>query len=177
APVVSVRLGDARGWPDSSIVASNDVRLSEDAAANVAAATADRRPLPVHPRELRAPLEEFAERTGAKATPHDLEQFARYLVETGGDDPTKHQARDLARRAAEAEPTVERLLLAARLSEDRNQAARWIEQAARMSPEPRVDVLLAQAWHRATGPHPRSAFPIYDEVLTLDPDNVTALRG
>lgn len=192
APIFSVRLGDAQGRPDKSLTVSNDIRLSEEAAANVQAARDDKRPLPAHPRELFGPLQDFALRTGVgstgldgsgppKAPPRvaarDLESYATYLVETGGDDPAKHQARDLARRAAEQEPTVERLLLAARLSEDRNQAARWIEQAAKMAREPRTDVLLAQAWHHATGPNPRQAFPLYDRVLELDPDNVQALRG
>lgn len=187
APVFSVRLGDAQGSPDPSLIVSNDVRLSQQATANVTAALADERPQPVHPRNLLGPLQDFEQRTvfgeapekrkSARIAARDLEQFATYLVQTGGDDPTKHQARDLAREAAEKEPTVERLLLAAELSEDRNQAARWIEQAAEMGKEPRVDVLLAQAWHLATGPNPRGAFPLYDQVLTLDPDNVTALRG
>ena len=187
APVFSVRLGDAQGNPDASLIVSNDVRLSEEATANVTAALADQRPQPTHPVQLLGPLQDFERRTlfgrpaeerqRARIRARDLELFATYLMHTGGDDPSKHQARDLAREAAEKEPTVERLLLAAELSEDRNQAARWIDQAARMSAEPRVDVLLARAWHHATGPNPRAAFPLYDEVLAIDPDNLTALRG
>src|SRR5690606_11671531 len=34
-----------------------------------------------------------------------------------------------------------------------------------------------RAHHTRTGPSPHRAFPLYDQVLALDPDNLTALRG
>ncbi len=180
APIFSVRLGDERGEPDPTLVVSNDVRLSERAAPTVAAVLEEKPDVPEVPRALIGPLQDFERRVGddtSKARAADLETFAAYLVESKGDDPTTHEARDLARKAAEKSPTVDRLLLAATLSEDRNQAGSWIAQARELGGDSNVDVLLARAWHEGTGPSPRKAFPLYDEVLALDPDNLAALRG
>ncbi len=178
APIFSLRLADERGVADATLTASSDVRASEQAAANVKAALADQRALPALPKGLQGPMQDFERRTAGGGSARDLELFATYLLETGGDDKTVHQARGLARKAAEKQPTVERLLLAASTSEDRNQAARWIEQADRLARgERRIDVLLGQAWLAATGPNPRDAFPLYDRVLALDPDSIPALRG
>ncbi len=179
APVFSVRLADEKGVADPRITARNDIVLSEQAVANVTAALADKRSQPALPTGLLGPMQDFDRRTGGgkKGSASDLELFATYLLDTNGDDKTVHQARDLAQKAVEKEPTVERLLLAARLSEDRNQAARWIEQAARMAHGERVDVLLGQAWLASTGPNPRDAFPLFDRVLAIDPDSIPALRG
>jgi hypothetical protein len=71
---------------------------------------------------------------GAKPPPAALEAFARYLASTGGDSKPEHRARDLAQRAAEAEPTVKRLLLASQLAEDRNQTRVWVDKAAALAP-------------------------------------------
>ncbi len=182
APVFSVRLADDKGEPDAKLTAKSDVRLSESAVKNVADAALDKRPKLELSRGLIGPMQEFQKRTdgGKKGSAKDLELFATYLLETNGDDKTIHQARDLAQKAVEKEPTVERLILAARLSEDRNQAARWIEQADKISQKAgkeRVEVLLGQAWLASSGPNPRDAFPLYDRVLGIDPDNIAALRG
>jgi hypothetical protein len=100
-----------------------------------------------------------------------LESYARYLAVTGGDPEAIHQARDLARRAADAAPTVARLLLAAELAEDRNGTRELVERAAPLakSREERVDVLLAQARLARGGPNWREAFPLYAQLLPTSP--------
>jgi hypothetical protein len=108
-----------------------------------------------------------------------LERYARYLMFTGADPAGTHTARDLASRAAEAEPTVARLMLAGRLGEDRNQRRRFVEAARPLahSPTDRVEVLLGEAALARTGPHWVDAIPLYDQVLDIEPNNVTATLG
>src|SRR5690606_2703791 len=77
-------------------------------------------------------------------------------------------------------PTVEHLLLAAELAEDRNQAAEWIGKAEALADQDQnsqIDLLLAKAWLRRTGPNHRQAFPFYDRVLAMDPDHLVAIKG
>ncbi len=176
SPMFSIRVGDEHGNIDSDIQVTTDLTASEDARENVVAAQKDK--LPKHPAKLRGPLSLVAEISADKnATADDLELAARYLVLTDGDDTTVHQARDLARRAAEKQSTVERQLLLASLAEDRNAAAAALKDAEKLADKDNIDFLLAQAWHRKTGPSPQESFPLYDQVLAIDPDNLTALQG
>ncbi len=130
---------------------------------------------------IDGPIQSFERMTaGANARPADLEAYARYLSLTSGDDAAEHKARDMARRAAEREPTVERLLLAGELAEDRNQRAEWVgkaEAVAQKSTPQKIEVLLALADVAGTGPNWREASEHYDRVLAIDPDNVEALQG
>jgi tetratricopeptide (TPR) repeat protein len=127
------------------------------------------------------PLSYFAKRTARKdASAADLHAHADYLVHTDGDDRTTHTARDLARRAAERAPTLERVLLASQLAEDRNLARHWLVRAEKLAggtAHANVELLLAQAAHAQSGPNWRAAIPLYDRVLALEPDNVRALFG
>jgi tetratricopeptide (TPR) repeat protein len=175
-PMFALRLADESGDPDPRLRVTTDIQASEAAGKNVAAAKDE--DLPAHPRRLRGPLtlvEEISENENANADA--LELATDYLLLTGGDDETVHQARDLARRAVEKRPSIDRHLLLYNLSEDRNAEAEQIEAAAQLSDGQNVDVLLARAAHRRSGPSPHEAFPIYDEILAIDPDNLTALRG
>src|SRR5205823_11419580 len=92
-----------------------------------------------------------------------LESYARYLAVTGGDAEDAHQARDLAERAAEAEPSAPRLLLAAELAEDRNGRRVLLDRAEPLATTPadRVAFLLAKAQLVRSGPNWRDAVPIY----------------
>ncbi len=131
SPVGSVRVAAADGAPDPTLVFSNDFLQSQA----FAKAFAKKKPSD----KLRAhagpegPVQLFQKLTlsggGRQAKPAALEAFARYLADTGGDDPARHEARDFAKQAADAEPTVRRLLLAGRLAEDRNQTGEWITKA------------------------------------------------
>ncbi|HET9929559.1 MAG TPA: DUF3857 domain-containing protein, partial [Polyangiaceae bacterium] len=179
APTISVRVGDAKGAPDPTLSFSNDVADAEAAATLVAQLAKSKAPAKAAATGLEGPVQYFTKLTSkANASSAALEAHARYLDETDGDDPAQHLARDLARRAAEREPSVERFLLAGRLAEDRNKAGEWIEKAEKLTRhKPHRDVLLARAWQRRHGPNYREALPYFDGALRLDPTNVEALRG
>jgi tetratricopeptide (TPR) repeat protein len=192
SPAFSLRLADASGAPDDTLVASNDLALSAAAAQKtVPAKAAEEKPADAkgaaQPKKPPAasgpegPVQTLERKAGAKAAkPTDLEAYARYLVETDGDDPAEHKARDLARRAAEAEPTVERYLLAGRLAEDRNKQDEWLNKAEALvstKKQPNRDVLLARAIHRRTSPNWREASVYFDQILNVWPDDVTAIAG
>jgi cellulose synthase operon protein C len=185
APVVSLRIGDAQGAPDPKLVVTATLGDSQSAAELVARLVAGRKAAKpaatARPTAVQGPVQVFEQRiAGKRPSAADEYEYAEYLVRTGGDDPTVHQARDLARRAAEREPTIERLLLAGELAEDRNGQAEWIAKAATLaakSDREDVDVLLAQADHARGGVNWRDASPFFDRVLAQDPDDVDALRG
>ncbi|MGA2449531.1 MAG: DUF3857 domain-containing protein [Polyangiaceae bacterium] len=176
SPMLTVRIGTLDGSPDEHIQADADPGHSIGSPASIAPAvgTRDRGP------PLEGPLQAFDRLSGSN-NPVVLEGFARYLETTGGDDPTEHRARELARRAADAAPTVGRLLLAGELAENRNQRASWIDKAdALASKRPpsdaeRIDLLLAHGSYARSGVNWRDALAIYERVLALDQDNVTAI--
>lgn len=202
SPMLTLRLADVRGAPDSALETSADPAHAEEASKNavkaeasparaqrvVVSAEGDQGSVrasgapPIRERDpgrARGALEQLDAMVQGKATPPGvLESYARYLVTTGGDDPSKHLARDFATRAAEQAPTIDRLLLAASLVEDRNQQRTWIEKAAKLAGgELNIDVLLAQAQLARSGPNWRDAVPYYDRALTVEPDRVEALLG
>jgi tetratricopeptide (TPR) repeat protein/transglutaminase-like putative cysteine protease len=179
-PVFSLRFGDEKGAPATGLVLSNDPAHSAAAAELVA--RVKREPAPKQPARpaVEGPAQLFERITSAKSpTARELEAHARYLYETDGDDPTVHLARGLAVRAAEKEPTIRRLLLAAALAEDHNQRRDWITRAEALVPRGKSDpdVLLARAIERRESPSFQEAFPYFDRLLTIDPDNVLALQG
>ncbi|MBN1609392.1 MAG: DUF3857 domain-containing protein [Polyangiaceae bacterium] len=177
APVVSVRLADEDGRGPASVRTASDPADSTEAARHVAHSPAD----VLCRTRLEGPLQAFTRLAAAPKPGAQLfEDFSRYLVLSVADDPARHQARDLAQRAAEAEPTVERLLLAASLAEDSNGAARWLDQAQQLAKPGTVElarVLLARAALMVKKPTWRDAMPLYERALALDPDNVDAVRG
>jgi len=180
SPVLSVRLADAAGAPDASIETTNELGASEEAA-RLAKALAKRGATPAPGRGAEGPIQAFeAKAKGKNARAADLEAYARYLATTGGDDAAEHKARDLARRAAELDPTIARLLLAGELSEDRNQRNEWVGKAdalAKKSGVPSIEVVLARADLAASGPSWQTAQRHFDQALALDPDSVEAVRG
>ena len=174
-PMFSLRFGAANGGPQPDIEASVDLAHARDAAQASEPAGKDKPLAP--PRGPLAALER-AEKGGDPAT---LTAFAQYLVATQGDDPVQHKARELAQRAADKSPSIERLLLAGQLAEDRNQQGVWLDKAEALakkqtlSDRDRVKLLLARANHARSGPSYRDAIPYYDTVLALDPGNTQAL--
>ncbi len=193
APKFALRIGDEKGAPDLDVEAVADAESSLAAARNTKAPVARveaksggaRDPAPKEkPRApkggLAGPVDRFERAiAGGKPSAAVLEAYARYLQVTGGDPKAEHKARDLARRAAEGEPTVARLLLAGRLAEDRNQQREWIEKADALAGKGRddVDVLLARAQLAQSGINWREAVPLYERLLAIDPDHVAATAG
>ncbi|OQX68657.1 MAG: hypothetical protein B6A08_08975 [Sorangiineae bacterium NIC37A_2] len=177
APRLSLRLGHTDGRVLPGVTVRADVALSaEEEAAKPAKASAPIRGV------APGPLDEVQRiKDDPKAKAADLENAAKYLLLSGGDDPTIHEARSLAERAAALEPTIVRLLLAATLSEDRNTARVHLEKAkaigAAAGSREEVMLLLAEASFLRSGPNPREAFVLYDRVLALDPDNLQAISG
>ena len=176
-PMLSLRLADSRGAPDSDLEISADWEHAAEAAKHAVGASA-RKPS-ASPR-LEGPLQTFERLVSVRnPSPAVLEAYARYLQRTSGDDRDNYRARDLALRAASLQPTIARCLLAAELVEDRNQQRVWITKARQLAgkgPVP-TEVLLAEAELARTGANFRDAIPYYDEVLARDPDNVQALLG
>ncbi len=185
SPVLSVRFADERGAPAENLEYSDDLKNAEPAAELATKSLKLGQPNKPDPKANRAgpkgPLETLgAAASGKNPSAAALESYARYLDETDGDDPALHLARDLARRAAEKEPTVQRALLAGKLSEDRNQAGDWIARAdalAKKQGKPDRDVLIAQAWHRRYSPNFQEALPYFEQALEIDPLSLEALRG
>ena len=175
-PMLSVRVGNADGAADEHIEAEADPAHSVEARTAPPAASPA---VVAHASGPEGPAQAF-ERLARSEDPAMLEAFARYLGTTGSDDPTEHRARELARRAAEKQPTIERMLLAGELAESRNQRMAWVERAAALvakgsaTLEQQTDTLLARASLAHTSVNWRDAVPLYDRVLALDPDNVTA---
>jgi cellulose synthase operon protein C len=216
APILSVRLADERGEPETGFDVTNDFaasapaselaqRLSKQAptekptaksptkptakptqkptakpdAKEPAKKPVAKRPPPPKPAGIEGPAQTFERLTSREdASAANLEAHAAYLYETDGDDPAVHLARDLAHRAAEKQPTVRRLLLAASLAEDNNQRGEWIKKAEALEKgSPSREVLLARALQRRTSPGFYEAFPLFDRVLARYPDDMTALQG
>jgi tetratricopeptide (TPR) repeat protein len=176
APMLSMRVAAANGAPDGELEVDPDPKHSTRQGGAV---------VPMgkgaveHTGGVEGPAQAF-ERLVKGDDPATLEAFARYLGATGSDDPTEHRARELARKAADKAPTIERLLLAGELTESRNQRADWIAKAealgahGRATPEQAVELLLARAAYARTGVNWRDAVPVYEHVLALDPENVSA---
>ncbi len=172
-PMFALRIADANGAPDSELEADPDPAHAKEAASW----RFKKGETPLTP-VLSGPVPAF-EKLAARDDAASLEAYARYLVLTSSDDPAEHRARDLARRAAEKAPTVQRCLLAGELAENRNQRALWIDKAEDLvkrgaSFEDKVQALLARAAHARGGANWRDAIPYYEKVLALDPDNVPA---
>jgi tetratricopeptide (TPR) repeat protein len=181
-PVVSVRLADGKGAPDPLLETTSSLLASAEAAKLAPKKSDGVQKTPAVPGAgPLGPAQAFAKLAAGKAPrAADLEAYARYLNLTGGDDQNKHEARDLARRAAEREPTVSRLLFAGELSEDRNQRREWVDKAEKLaakSGRPNVDVLLARAEIARSGLSWQTASSYFDRVLALDPDHVDAIAG
>lgn len=180
-PALALRIGAADGGVPAGLKVSADEAASRAYATRIKAA-GEATAKPRRAKSVLGPLDAFEAQVGTgndKGSPSQLEAYASYLSITGGEADASHAARDLSRRAAEAGPTVQRLLLAASLAEDRNGARRFLEQADALAktPQDRVAWLLARArWLRA-GPNPREAFSLYGDVLAIDPTDVEARLG
>lgn len=108
-----------------------------------------------------------------RATPDELEDYARWLSGTGADPSAEDFAADIALRAAERGPSVSRWLLAADLRRGRNNRLEAIQHAIDLDPSDPLP-LLALAHERRVGVRPEDALPLIDRVLAANPNDVTA---
>lgn len=187
APKFALRLGDEAGAPATGLEISPSADAGELAGASRAGASKDGAPKaaaakakaqPARTQTVFGPMQSLGRAASdPKAKPEALEAFARYLAITGGDAKPEHKARDLASRAADAAPTVRRLLLAGDLAEDRNQEREWVQRAAKLAGPGDLDVLLAQARLAATSVNWRDAVPLYERILAVDPDHTGGVLG
>lgn len=174
SPKLAVRLGDEKGGKSDAFEAVADPALFQG--------TPEAAPKKPAAGSVLGPIQAFEKLTsGASPRAADLEAYARYLKLTRGNPRGEHKARDLARRAAETEPTWQRLLLAAELAEDRNQARGYVDKAQSSvragDEEGKVAVLLMQARVARTGINWRDAIPYFDKALAIDPANAVATLG
>lgn len=200
-PMAQVRLADEQGNPGAlAFEARSDAALAAEAEHNAvavkkkeAAATpgvtvkgdpyaggATGQAIGKLVRPAGGPLVSIGRLLGDRKSPaSQLEMAARYLSQTGGDPRGQHQARDLAVRAAETEPTAQRLLLAADLAEDRNARAAWIQKARALNPtgQDDIDVTLAEGMLARSGTNFRDATPFFEKILGREPGHIAALLG
>lgn len=171
-PALTVRLGDAAGAPDRSLVVRADFGAE--------AASWERPPAKTADVVDRARVQGFLARLEAQAAggdPAALEALAHYLRVTGGEPRGEHRARDLARRAAEAGPSVDRLLLAGELAEDPNQMRGWVDRAAASGGENDPRVLRARVRLARGSADPRTARPHLERLAAVAPDDAIAPLG
>ncbi len=162
------RVADGRGEPASGVTSSADAPA--EAVAQIA-------PGPGVSRLPRAPMAPFAALSaaaeGESASAQALEDLARFLVRTGADDPAEDQARELASRAAERDPTIERLAFAASLATQRGVSMRFAARAEELDADAPTTLLL-RAGLASGGPSPEAALPILDQ---LEPGTTEWMRG
>jgi Flp pilus assembly protein TadD len=151
-----LRVADARGEPrpadeDPSQIA----KLADEPAAPTSGKA---KPGP------RSVLEQLEEKAAAKPPRADaLENLARYLWFTGADDPAEHRARQLAQRAAELAPTVQRLVLASALSAERYERMNFARKALALDPkDPAAQLLHGEL--TGSGPASERALALYQAI-------------
>ncbi len=147
------RLGDANGAPATGLTYATN---GDASAVHVSSAH-----LPPAPQAPLAALEAAA--AGDHPTPQALEDLARFLAYTGADDPAEQRSKQLSERAATAQPTAERWVLAATLATARGDASRFVDRAVALS-ENDPAVLLARARLVVGGPSPEDALAILDRI-------------
>jgi len=121
--------------------------------------------LPRAPETHLATLEAAA--AGASPKAEALFHLARFLDYTGSDDPAERRAKQLAARAADAEPTPAHLILAALLADQRSEMNRFVQRALEVAPnDPKVRLVHAQL--ESSGLHPEDALPILAPLESAD---------
>lgn len=150
------RLGDDKG----DIATGLTFDVGAENAANIAPGHGVAR-LPKAPPAVLSTLEAAVALPAPNA--QAIEDLARFLYYTSADDPAERRARQLAKRAAELEPTVARLRLAATISEERGDVMQMTAQAIALAPSD-PDALLLHASTVADGPVPEDALAIVARI-------------
>ncbi len=147
------RIGDATGATATGLTFS-----TEGDASAVHPSTAH---LPAAPVAPLAALEAAA--ASAHPTAQALQDLAEILAYTGSDDPAELRAKQLAERAAEAGPTVDRWILAATLANARGDASRFLGRASSLARNDPA-VILARARLVVGGPSPEDALALLEQI-------------
>jgi tetratricopeptide (TPR) repeat protein len=92
-----------------------------------------------------------------------LSDLARYLRDSGSDDPAERRAKQLAQRAAELQPTIDNLRLAADLGEQRGEIMRFAQKAAELFPDDQASLML-RAHVLSSGATPEAALPLLARI-------------
>jgi len=163
-----LRLGDPSGAPMPNL------RVTAEGPTRAAPAPGSPSTLPAPPTPPLANLEALVEAGGddarGAAGRFDL---ARVLRWSGAQDEGSTRARELAERAAEIDPTVDHLELAASLAENRAERMRFVSRAEELHPRhPRV--VLQRAELLASGPDPGRALRLLVERPLPGADGVEA---
>jgi tetratricopeptide (TPR) repeat protein len=149
---VFVRIGDALGEPLK-------LAATPDHIAPVAEATAIK--LPKAPVSILHQLE--ARARGPRESATALEHLGRFLSYSGADDQAERLARQHSARAAELAPSVENLLFAASLAQERYERMGYVERARSLNPNAPT-AALAYAELVGTGPGSERALAVLDET-------------
>ena len=155
-----VRLGEADGSPAKGLRIQTN---SPDSipAPSATAAKAKKKLVPAAPQAPLAALEAAVEQGTPSA--EAVANLAKYLQETGSDDPAERRAKQLAARAAEMAPTIDNLRLAAQLAEQRGETMRFALKAETLFPDA-PDSLLLRANVISGGPAPEQALPLIERI-------------
>lgn len=156
------RVTDVRGGPAN-------VEVSPSSMADVVASSGRPRPAPA----TALPFFEAAAERGSASALYDL---ARYLEYTDSEDPAEGRVRQLAARAAEAEPSIAHLEFAIRTAAQRADINRFMQRAIARAPnDPNVMLLDAQV--KRAGLFPDSALPVLDRIDALELAGVLGMQA
>jgi tetratricopeptide (TPR) repeat protein len=153
-----LRVGDAKGGIAKNVSIKSAPAAGEKLPAGHAALK-----LPEAPETPLAALERAAASNAAPA----LYTLAKFLRMTGGDDPAERRAKQLAARAAELDPKLEHLELAAEAAEERAEIMRFANDAYAKHGKQSSAILL-QARVLASGPSPEDALPLIERIGKTD---------
>ena len=164
----TLRVGDRDGAPLS------DLKVVAEGPTSAAPAPASA------PRASAAPVTPLANLEALVAAAPDTARgagvrfdLARVLAWTGARDENSTRPRELAEKAAELDPSVEHLELAASFAETRAERMRWVARAEQAHPrDPRV--VLQRAGLLASGPDPGQALRL---LLERDLGGVEGLEA
>jgi tetratricopeptide (TPR) repeat protein/transglutaminase-like putative cysteine protease len=159
-----LRIGEADGAPAKNL--RIETNSTDTIPAPVAAKPgAKKKVVPAAPQAPLAGLEAAVE--NGNPTAEAVANLARYLRQTGSDDPAERRAKQLAARAASMAPTVDNLQLAAQLAEERGETMRFALKAEALFPDDPGSLIL-RAHVLAGGPAPEQALPLLERI---EPDS------
>lgn len=160
------------------------LRIASERGSAATGVTVDASTMPAHatarsvgtrtaPRTAFEELRIAAERDDASAGA--LESYARFLVLSGADDRDERPARQLAARAADLEPTLDRLELAHQLAEERGERMRFVTTAEQRFPDAALTRVL-RIKLALGGARPADALPLLEGFAPAGIEGIRAHR-